>query len=273
MASDNRGWALALCIAVLRPPMMLLTRRDWRGKEHVPPIGGCVVAINHVSEFDPLAVAHFVYDSGRLPRFLGKAEVFKVPLLGRLLRSAGQIPVHRQSLDATKAFGAAVQAVRSGRCVIVYPEGTITRDPDGWPMVGKTGAVRIALATGCPVVPVAQWGPQEVLAPYDWRPRVFPRKVMQVRAGAAVHLADLVDEPLTTDVLRVASNRVLDAITALLADIRDELPPARRFHPRSEGVTQTGRPNDVLLPVPEFVGPEEFVNSEAPVDTDEQESA
>lgn len=242
MASDDRGWGLALCITVLRRPMMLLTRRDWRGAQHIPATGGCVVAVNHVSEFDPLSAAHFVYDNGRLPRFLGKAEVFAIPLVGRILRSAGQIPVYRQSNDASKAFAAAVEAVRSGRCVIVYPEGTITRDPDGWPMVGKTGAARIALATGCPVVPIAQWGPQEVLAPYDWRPRVFPRKVMQIRAGAAVDLADLVDEPLTADLLRVATDRVMADIARLLEGIRGEQAPASRFDPRAEGVRRTGRP-------------------------------
>lgn len=248
MTSDNRGWALAFCITVLRPAMMLLTRRDWRGTEHLPRKGGCVVAVNHVSEFDPLSAAHFVYDNGRLPRFLGKAEVFKVPLLGRLLRSAGQIPVFRQSEDAAKAFAAAVVAVRSGRCVIVYPEGTITRDPGGWPMAGKTGAARIALATSCPVIPVAQWGAQEVLAPYDWRPRVVPRKVMHVRAGPAVDLTDLVGAPLTPDLLRVATTRVMDAITALLAEIRGARAPLTRFDPRSQGISQTGRPSAVPAP-------------------------
>jgi 1-acyl-sn-glycerol-3-phosphate acyltransferase len=183
-----------------------------------------------------------VYDNGRLPRFLGKAEVFKVPLVGRILRSAGQIPVYRQSEDAAKAFGAAVEAVESGRCVIVYPEGTLTRDPDLWPMVGKTGAARIALSTRCPLIPVAQWGPQRLLRPYDWRPRLFPRKTMQITAGAPVDLSDLADEPITPELLRAATERVMAAITGLLEDLRDETAPATRFDPKVEGVTRTGRP-------------------------------
>jgi 1-acyl-sn-glycerol-3-phosphate acyltransferase len=208
-----------------------------------------VVAVNHVSEFDPLAAAHFVYDNGRLPRFLGKAEVFKVPLVGQVLRSAGQIPVYRQSKNASKAFRAAVSAVRSGGCVVVYPEGTITRDPGLWPMVGKTGAARIALATGCPLVPVAQWGPQELLRPYDWRPRLFPRKVMHVRAGTPVDLSDLANDPITPDLLVVATDRVMTAITRLLEDIRGEQAPAMRFDPKVQGVTRTGRPG-VVPPKP-----------------------
>lgn len=247
---DGRGWAMAVCIALLRRPLILLTRRDWRGSDNLPRTGGCVVAVNHVSEFDPLSAAHFVYDNGRLPRFLGKAEVFKIPLVGWILRNAGQIPVYRQSGDAAQAFTAAVSAVRSGRCVIVYPEGTLTRDPHLWPMVGKTGAARIALMTGCPLVPVAQWGPERVLPPYQWRPRLLPRKVMQVRAGPPVDLSDLVDETLTTELLKEATERVMKAITDLLEGIRGESAPATRFDPISAGVTRTGRPGLLAPPEP-----------------------
>jgi 1-acyl-sn-glycerol-3-phosphate acyltransferase len=243
--SDDSGWALGLCIRVVRRPLILLTKRDWRGAEHIPPTGGCVIAVNHVSEFDPLTAAHFVYDSGRLPRFLGKVEVFRIPVLGWVLRNAGQIPVYRQSVGAAAAFRAAVEAVESGRCVIVYPEGTITRDPDQWPMAGKTGVARIALATGCPLIPVAQWGPQEVLPPYTWLPRILPRKLILIRAGAPVDLTDLAGEPITPDLLKRATDRVLDAITGLLEEIRGESAPARRFDPLAEGVSRIGRPAPV----------------------------
>ncbi len=242
MGDDDRGLALAFVVHVLRPPMRLFTKRDWRGADHIPASGGCVIAFNHVSDFDPLAAAHYVFDNGRLPRFLGKAEVFRVPVIGHILRAAGQIPVYRQSADAAKAFSVALEAVESGRCVIVYPEGTITRDPGLWPMVGKTGAARIALATGCPLIPVAQWGPQHVLAPYSRRLRLFPRTVMHVSAGAPVDLDDLVGQPLTTALLKEATERLLTAITTLLQELRGERAPAVRFDPKTAGVTQTGRP-------------------------------
>jgi 1-acyl-sn-glycerol-3-phosphate acyltransferase len=241
--SDKRGWALTLCIVVLRPLLLVVTRRDWRGQEKIPSTGGCVIAANHVSEFDPLATAHFVYDAGRWPRFLGKVEVFQVPVVGWILRRAGQIPVYRQSSDAVKAFSAAVAAVESGRCVIVYPEGTITRDPAAWPMVGKTGAARIALSTGCPLVPLAQWGPQQLLRPYDWRPRLLPRKLMQLQAGDPVDLSDLADQPITPELLKEAAERVMSAITRLLEDIRGESAPATRFDSKLHGVRRIGRPD------------------------------
>ncbi|MGH3473224.1 MAG: lysophospholipid acyltransferase family protein [Nocardioidaceae bacterium] len=231
-------------MTIVRPVLIVLTRRDWSGTEHLPPQNGFVLATNHLSEFDPLPLAHFVYDGGRVPRFLGKIEVFAVPVLGWILRSAGQIPVYRRSADASKAYDAAVAAVRAGECVIVYPEGTISRDPGLWPMVGKTGAARIALSTECPVIPCAMWGPNEVLAPYSRRPRVLPRKVMHVRAGKPVELTDLARLPLTTDVLHEATSRVMDAITVLLEDIRGTRAPDVRFDPKAQGVPETGNPND-----------------------------
>lgn len=242
MASDERGRALGFMIAVLRPLMVLFTRREWSGAEHLPATGGCVLAFNHVSDADPIVAGHFVVDNGRLPRFLGKAEVFRVPVLGRILVSAGHTPVYRQSADAVMAFAAAVDAVEAGRCVIVYPEGTITRDPDLWPMKGKTGAARIALATRCPLIPVAQWGPQRLLAPYSWRLKLLPRQLMQVAAGAPVDLSDLAELPLTAEVLAAATERLIDAITELLVGLRGEPAPAVRFDPKTAGLPQTGRP-------------------------------
>lgn len=215
----------------LRPLLLMVTKQDWRGAENVPVDGGCVLAVNHISHFDPLVLGHFVTDRGRSPRFLGKAELFAVPVLGRLLASAGQIPVHRRLPDAATAFNAAVAAVERGECVVVYPEGTITRDPDLWPMRGKSGVVRIALATGCPLVPVAQWGAQDVLAPYARRLRLLPRKTMHVHAGPPVDFSDLIDEPMTPALLLEGTGRVTAAITDLLSQIRGEPAPARPQEP------------------------------------------
>lgn len=242
MARRKRGWAFAFCVFVLRRPLMLLTKRDWRGAEHLPS-GGCVIACNHVSEFDPIPVAHFLYDNGRLSRFLGKAEVFAVPGVGAILTSAGQIPVFRKTSDAAKAFSAAVAAVEKGECVVVYVEGTITRDPGLWPMVGKTGAARIALTTGCPVIPLAQWGPQDVLAPYARKPRLLPRKTMQMLAGPPVDLSPYFGAELSPATLGAATTAIVDDVTGLLEQIRGEQAPATRFDPRVAGVVEIGNPN------------------------------
>ena len=240
---EPRGWAFGFCVALAEPLLRLLTKRRWIDGEKIPAHGGCVVVGNHVSHLDPLTFAHFVYGHGRIVRFLAKAEVLDLPVLGTLLRATGQIPVYRMTTDASRAFSAAVAAVEDGKCVAVYPEGTLTRQPDLWPMVGKTGAARIALASGAPVIPIAQWGAQDILWPYASRPRLFPRKTVQMKAGDPVDLDDLRDQPLTPAVLAEATNRIMDDITALLEDIRADKAPAVRFDSRVAGVKQIGNPN------------------------------
>jgi 1-acyl-sn-glycerol-3-phosphate acyltransferase len=117
----------------------------------------------------------------------------------------------------------------------VYPEGTITKDPGEWPMVGKTGAARIALATGRPVLPMAQWGATEVMRPYRQELRLLPRKTMHVSVGEPVDLSDFADRPMDHDTLEEATDRIMDALSAELAKIRGGEPPAHRFVPEHHG--------------------------------------
>lgn len=241
--NQKRGWAIATCVAIVKPTVLALTKRQWIDGHKLPETGGCVVVANHVSHADPFTFAHFIYDNGRVPRYLAKSDVFDVPVGGRLLRNAGQIPVYRLTTDANQAFSVAVAAVKQGECVVVYPEGTISRDPDLWPMTGKTGAARIALTTGCPVIPIAQWGANHILAPYARKPKLLPRKTVTMKCGDPVDLEDLRGQPLTPAVLHQATNRIMDAITALLDDIRDGHPPETRFDPRVAGVREIGNPN------------------------------
>jgi 1-acyl-sn-glycerol-3-phosphate acyltransferase len=235
------GFWYRLAVVLLKPPVIALTRRDWRGGEHIPRRGGVVVVPNHVSYADPIAVAHFLYDLDRPPRFLAKDSMFRVPFVGQVLSGAQQIPVFRESKDAQKAFSAAVDAVRAGECVVVYAEATLTRDPDLWPMAGKTGAARIALSTGCPVIPLANWGPQDLLRPYAKRPRLWPRRTLRVLAGPPVDLSAWEGRELTPEVLKEATDRILDDVTALLEQLRGEKAPAVRFDARAAGLPRTGR--------------------------------
>lgn len=240
---EPRGWAFGFCVAVLEPLLLLFTKRRWAGGQNIPERGGCVLVANHISHLDPLTCAHFVYGYGRVVRFLAKAEIFDVPVVGRIVRSAHQIPVYRLTTNASQSFTAAVDAVQRGHCVVVYPEGTISREPNLWPMTGKTGAARIALSSDVPVIPLAQWGAQHILAPYAKRPRLFPRKTISMKAGPPVPLDDLRAQPLTPEVLREATNRIMDEVTTLLEDIRGEQAPPVRFDPRAAGVREIGNPN------------------------------
>mgnify|MGYP002633438747 FL=1 len=226
-AQSPRGFWYRFIAGILRPILLAATARDWRGGQYLRIDRGIVVAMNHLSWYDPLVAAHFVNDNGRPVRFLAKVEVFKIPLLGALLKSAGQIPVQRGNSDAAAgSLRAAFSAIEDKQCVVIYPEGTLTRDPQLWPMTAKTGAARIALMTGAPVIPAAQWGPQEVLAPYSKRLRLFPRKTMHVWAGPEVDLDDLRALPVSAATLREATERIMRDITKILAAQRNEVPPA-----------------------------------------------
>ncbi len=239
-----RGWAITVAASILKPTLLTATSRTWIDGEKIPATGGCIVAINHISHVDPLLSAHFVYDHGRIPRYLAKSGLFANKALGGFLSSAGQIPVDRLSRKAIGAYDAAVRAIGAGECIVIYPEGTLTRDPDMWPMTGKTGAARIALATGCPVIPVGQWGAQEVLPPYTRTPQLVPRKNIVMKAGDPVPLADLVARATTPETTAEATDRIMVAITEIVADLRGETAPAERYDPRATGVRPTGNPRD-----------------------------
>lgn len=239
----RRGWAWWLAVAVVKPVLHATTRHHWIGADKVPAQGGCLIVANHISEIDPLIIAHLVWDHGRIPRYLAKAGLFRNRFFGFFLRAAGQIPVERASLNAICAYDAAVEAVQCGKCVIVYPEGTITRDPGLWPMTGKSGAARIALATGTTVIPMGQWGAQQLLAPYAAKPDLFPRKLVTVQVGEPVDLDDLRAQGPTAAAVDQATVRIIAAITELLEQVRHETAPAKRFDPRTEGVREFGNPN------------------------------
>ena len=241
---EKKSWAWWLAEPIVRSALVATTTHEWIDGENIPATGGCIIVLNHVSHVDPLMAAHLVYDHGRLPHYLAKSGLFKNRAMAAFFRSAGQIPVERLSRNAAGAFDAAVQAVRDGKCVVVYPEGTITRDPNGWPMTGKSGAARIALETGCPVIPVGQWGAQQLLAPYAKRPDLFPRKRVTMKVGKPIDLSDLAaKQPRTIAVIQEATDRIMAAITELVEEVRGETAPAERFDMRKAGVRETGNPN------------------------------
>ncbi len=234
----RRRWRLGfwfrLAAVLLWPFLTIFTKRDWEGQENLEQDGGgIIVAANHLSWFDPLSLSNLLWNNDRPPRFLAKEPLFRIPVVGRIISGAGQIPVYRESTEAVAAVRDAITAVEAGECVVVYPEGTMTKDPNLWVMTLKTGAARIALATRRPLIPVAQWGPQEVMPAYVKRFRLLPRKTMIMRVGPAVELSDLYDRPLDADTLRIASQRIWEAITALLEQARGEVAPAEPY--RSNG--------------------------------------
>lgn len=231
-------WVLA---ALVLPIFNLAVRFRFHHPERMPQAGAFVLAPNHYSEIDPVVMGAASWKLGRAPRFLAKASLFKNPVLRWFLRMSGQIPVERAGSRSHAALKAAEELVEKGRMVIVYPEGSLTRDPDLWPMRGKTGAVRIALERDIPVVPAAHWGTQALMPRYGKKISLFPRKTIDVIIGEPLDLSAYRGKPLEQAMLLKATGELMDAIAALLADLRDEPAPAERWDPTAHGQKETGR--------------------------------
>jgi 1-acyl-sn-glycerol-3-phosphate acyltransferase len=233
------GW-YRFAVSVLRPFLFMVTRRDWQGQEHIPQSGAAIVAVNHISYMDPLTFTHFIIDNGRAPRYIAKESVFRIPFVGRVLRGAEQIPVYRETSSAKEALMAAVEVLKDGGIIGMYPEATITRDPNLWPMAGKTGVARLALLSGAPVIPCAQWGAQFLLPPYSKRFHLFPPKLVHVHAGPPIDLSEWQGKADDLQALTDATAKIMATITVMLAAIRHETPPTTPFDLRASGLPRTG---------------------------------
>lgn len=232
--SYSGAWR-AFTKVVVPPSIWAMMRLERSGQENFPPSGGVILASNHLSYMDILATALFTYRAGRYPVFLAKSSLFELPVFGSLMRRLGQLPVYRGQVDAGLVLRDAERLGKAGACVIFYPEGSATRDPEQWPMVSKTGVARLALSTGLPVIPSAVWGAQQILPYGDSLPRVLPRKTVKVVAGPAVDLSEFSGQPLSSQVLRAATDKIMAEVTALVGQLRGETPPDRPpFHPAIE---------------------------------------
>jgi 1-acyl-sn-glycerol-3-phosphate acyltransferase len=208
--------------------------------DKAPKSGAFVLAPNHYSEIDPLVIGVAMWKVGRMPRFLAKASLFRIPGLGAIMRASKQVPVERSgSARAADPLAAARQITEHGLAVIIYPEGTLTRDPNYWPMRGKFGAARMALEADIPIIPVAHWGTQLVLPRYG-KLSLFPRKKIVVRYGDAVDLSEFRGRPINTTLLAAATTVIMNDITALLEDLRGETAPAERWDPAAMHQAETG---------------------------------
>lgn len=214
---------------ILRTLLSMLTKHDWRGLENLPGTTGYLVAGNHLSNLDPVTFAHMLWDNGVATKFLAKSSLFKAPLFGKVLSSTGQIPVFRGTARAADSLKAAEQALAEGDVVAIFPEGTITRDPNYWPIKPKSGIGRLALATRVPVVPIAQWGAQEVLATDAKYPKFFPRKTMRMLVGEPVDLSDLYDRTDSAAAAKEATARIMSEVVTLLEELRGEQAPDLPF--------------------------------------------
>jgi 1-acyl-sn-glycerol-3-phosphate acyltransferase len=218
---EKLGAAWRTVWLVLYGPISLLVRTSYRHLERVPAKGPAIIVVNHVSHIDPFLVAKMVLDAARTPRFLAKDSIFDVPLVGAAMHGMGHIPVKRGTMDAVQSLTAAVDALEAGRMIVLHPEGTVTRDPDGWPMAAKTGAARLAMqARGVPVIPVAQWGVQDSVDLYRKRVRLVPRPRHTLSVGDPVDLSAFRDAEITGEVLRAVTDVMMRRLRDDVAELR-----------------------------------------------------
>ncbi|MBT2547972.1 1-acyl-sn-glycerol-3-phosphate acyltransferase [Arthrobacter sp. ISL-65] len=229
-----------LIASLVRPVLNLVMNKKWEGTEKLPA-GGFIAVPNHCTEIDPLVIGHMLYNQKRAPHFLAKSGLFKVPVVGAVLHATKQIPVERSTAGANRSLQLAQEVVAEGGAIIIYPEGTLTRDPDLWPMKGHTGAARLALEAGIPVVPMAHWGAHELFPRYAKRFHLFPRKTSRIRIGDPVDLSRFAGRSRDRATLAEATDVIMDAVTGLLAELRGEQPPARRWDPTAHNQTKHGR--------------------------------
>ncbi len=229
-------------LAVLLLPLMnLLGRYRLHGTHNVPATGSFVLSPNHYSNIDPVVIGVAMWMVGRMPRYMAKASLFRIPVVGALLRAAEQIPVERQGGGrGADPLEQAARIAAAGHAVVIYPEGSLTRDPGSWPMRGKYGAVRTALAAGIPLIPAASWGAQQILPRYSSRLSFFPRKNVDIIFGEPLDLSEF-EGKTDAQSLALATEKLMTAITALLEQLRDEKAPAERWDPAAHGQSETGK--------------------------------
>ncbi|MFM2023449.1 MAG: hypothetical protein RIR89_841 [Actinomycetota bacterium] len=230
---------LFVLVATILAPLLRLTMRiKTEGVEKLPK-GGYVLVGNHLSYLDPLAFAYSVYlHMKRVPHYLAKASLFKVPILGFLLPKVGQIPVFRGGKSNEEPLRAAKEFIKAGQVVVVFPEGTLTRDPELWPMRGKSGAIRMAAELGVPIVPAAHWGVHKVLGNYNLRFRPNPFHLVKVKIGDPIQLS--IGTNPTIEQVNQATELVMNKVAALVGEMRGETPPAKLWDPTQHQQDETG---------------------------------
>lgn len=234
----NLGYAIGAGILV--PVMRAITKRNWIDVHKIPKGGPVVFYSNHVSYMDALVLAHLLYENGRAPRFIGKEAVFKIPVVGWVLYKAEQIPVKRESDSAQIALSEAIAALKMGHAIAIYPEGTLTRDPNLWPMTGKTGALRLAVTAGASLIPIAQWGDQEILPPYSKALRIFPRKKVTLVVGDPIDISKWSGKEDDPSAMEEATNFAMKHLSKMVGQIRNEEPPSQLFDIRKTDLPRTG---------------------------------
>ena len=236
----ENSFAFVLVAIVIAPLLRLMFTIKTTGKKNLPQ-GGYILVGNHLSYLDPFSFAYSVYiHMKRVPHYLAKESIFRIPIIGKILPKVGQIPVYRGGKSNDEPLRAAKEFLKAGQVVVIFPEGTLTRDPDQWPMRGKAGAIRLAVELGLPIVPCGQWGVEKVLGNYSKKFRPNPFHVVRVKIGKTMFFPELEGKTPTAQELADATDKVMREISAIVGELRGETPPAQLWDPTKVGQSEIG---------------------------------
>ncbi len=202
-----------------------------RGAVQALPDGPLIVVANHTSMADGVLLAIAGRKLGRPFRMLGTAGIIEAPVLRFVFRRLGYIPVRRKSTNPAGVLEPASQALRAGEVIALYPEGRITRDRRFWPERSKTGAVRLALETGAPIVPIATVGAERVVGRKRKLLRLFTNVVIRpsvrMRVGTPIDVRSMVHDynNPTNEEVRAAADNVMSVLVKMVEELRGEEAP------------------------------------------------
>lgn len=241
VSKRENGLLFVLVAGLIGLVLRLMFRIKTTGIENLPK-GGYILVGNHVSYLDPFSFAYSVYyHMKRTPHYFAKESLFRIPILGKLLPKVGQIPISRFGGNSNEEpLRAAKDFLLAGQVVVVFPEGTLTRDPDLWPMRGKPGAIRMAIELGVPIVPVGQWGVQKVLGNYGKKFRPNPFHIVNVKIGKPLTFEKMNQEGLSTKEVTLAASEVMREVAKIVGELRGETPPEKLWDPTTKGQTEIG---------------------------------
>lgn len=238
--------SMPLILRILGPSLSFFTHAiqniNITGLSSLPKHGPMIIAANHTSFLDPLIIGVPLFQHGIPPRFAARADLFTAPVLGRLLRYAEQIPVHRRGdisqLSSNKNVSIGLEdmhkVLEEDSCLCIFPEGTFTHDPDGWAMRAKTGIARLILAhPEVQVIPAAHWGCERLIDPWtkriNWK--MFGRRTtnVQVHFGEPLDFSAYQEREVTKELLQEIADVVMN-------NINDELEILRSTDRTSQGI-------------------------------------
>ncbi|MDP9801613.1 1-acyl-sn-glycerol-3-phosphate acyltransferase [Arcanobacterium wilhelmae] len=225
-------WIMHLAVPVARVLRAIVTRPTVVGIEKIPASGPVIIAPNHTDYFDIILMGLAVVEAGRTPIWVSADQYFKIPVFRSILKAVNTVPVYRSTGHAGDAMAGMKKALEQGGCLVVFPEGMMSVDPQKWPITGKTGIARLsAMVPGTTILPAAQWGTERILEPWSlklsWK---------WLRSPSTVVIGDPVNLGLTEDSphgeVKAATERLMKAIEKLLVPLRQANPLGFTTEPR-----------------------------------------